>query len=566
MSGHRNRAARLEILADGTVYVLRYLRVSSDEQKDKGLSIPFQDDETTRYMLARSDDGWIEDGRYEDVLSGKRPERIDYQRLLARARELRHQGKRVVVVVFKTDRFGRRLSERIRAWEELKELQIELHAVYEGGKQDRLSHNVRALLSEEEVEGLSERVSAARSYVVSRGWRAVGRAPWGYRWRDATDDERGQGSPRRVLEEHPDEAPHVREMWRRRAIDGDSIHAIGLYLATLPDGARGGRTLDYSMARVMLSSPVYVGRPDRGADDVLARPVGKWPALVDPSIWIAVRERDAQATRQPAQATGRYLLTGLLRCWRCGHRMDGRSFLPKASRKRGTERRRRTYRCISRMRGASGASAACLTEAPLSAIEPLVVERVGRLLDALSQPDTLAQIEAVERDQAERNAADGESRSARIGVETARITRARKLLAAAGEAKLIGELGQDDYAIIRDKQLDDLRAAETAIAELRGRSTASAPAPLSSLIERIPGWAEALETTDDVAAARVALGQLVEMIVPMPVGGKWSRAWKVELIWTPAGAVLRDAVEALEKYPVGAFGKTNTPTGYSLPA
>ena len=67
-----------------TTYVLRYLRVSSDEQADKGLSIPFQDDETTRYVLARAADGWVEDGRYVDVLSGKRDERVDYQRLLAR--------------------------------------------------------------------------------------------------------------------------------------------------------------------------------------------------------------------------------------------------------------------------------------------------------------------------------------------------------------------------------------------------------------------------------------------------------------------------------------------------
>ena len=99
-----------------TTYVLRYLRVSSDEQADKGLSIPFQDDETTRYVLARAADGWVEDGRYVDVLSGKRDERVDYQRLLARARELRKQRQRVVVVVFRCDRFGRRLSERSTRW------------------------------------------------------------------------------------------------------------------------------------------------------------------------------------------------------------------------------------------------------------------------------------------------------------------------------------------------------------------------------------------------------------------------------------------------------------------
>jgi hypothetical protein len=56
------------------------------------------------------------------------------------------------------------------------------------------------------------------------------------------------------------------------------------------------------------------------------------------------------------------------------------------------------------------------------------------------------------------------------------------------------------------------------------------------------------------------------MIVPVKVGGKWSRAWEVEFVWTAEGAALKEAIEALEKYPVGTFGKPNLPTGYSSAA
>jgi DNA invertase Pin-like site-specific DNA recombinase len=560
MSAARNGVAHA---AGATVYVQRYKRVSSDEQKDKGLSLPFQETETTRYVLARANDGWVEDGIYEDVLRGTRNERPGYQALLSRARELRRQGKAVVIVVFRTDRFGRRLSERIRAWEEFKELQIELHSVYEGGKQDRLAHNVRALLSEEEVQALSQRVSAARAYVVERGWRPVGRAPWGYRWRDATGDERGRGAPHRVLELHPDEASYVREAWQRRAEGGLSIHAVGLWMAGLPDAARGGRTLDYATARVMFRAPVYVGRPDIGDVDVLARPRGNWPPLVDDATWTSAVALATRAARQPAQASGRFLLTGLLRCWRCGHRMDGRSFLPKASRERGTGRRRETYRCISRMRGASGGSTPCLAEVPRAAVEALVLERVGGLLDALVQPETVAQIEAVERAQHARAALAGETTASRLGAETARLNRARKLLAAAAEAKLLGELGSVEYAVVRDKQMLDLAAAETAIAEIRGRSLSASPVPLSELLGRVSGWREALGEAGNLAAARSALGGLIEMIVPARGGRRWSRAWDVNVVWTPAGSSLKEAAETLEEYPVGTFGKTNYPTGYS---
>jgi len=555
-SSKRNAVTTLDA---ETVYTLRYKRVSSDEQKDKGLSLPFQEDETTRYMLARADDGWIEDSAYEDVLQGTRNERPGYQALLGRARELRRHGHAVVVVVFRTDRFGRRLSERIRAWEELRELSIELHSVYEGGKQDRLAHNIRALLSEEEVQALSQRVTAARSYVISRGWRPVGRAPWGYRWRTASDDERGRGAPHKVLDVDDTEGAAVREAWRRRA-EGASIHAVGLWMAGLPYAARGGRTLDYAMARQMFSAPVYAGRPDIGDVDVLARPVGNWPQVIDDATWQAAQDTAERATRQPPQASGRFLLTGLLRCWRCGHRMDGRSFLPKASRERGTGKRRQTYRCISRMRGAAGGTTTCLAETPASTVEGLVLDRVGRLLDALNEADTLAQIEAVEHDQAERAAADGESVAAKIGAETARINRARNLLAAAAEAKLVGDLGAIEYAVVRDKQLADLAAAEAALADLRARRTARPPVPLTTLASRATGWRDALRSTDDVAAARSALGALVEMLVPVRDGRKWSRAWDVNLVWTPEGEALKDAVEALEEYRVGEFGKANYQT------
>jgi len=558
VSGARNGLVPLD--GDGIVYVLRYLRVSGKEQKDQGLSIPTQDAETTAYTLAHAAHGWLEDGRFEDVLKGTRDDRVGYQQALARMRELRRQGKRVVVVVFKTDRFGRRMIERMRCWEELQQLGVELHAVYEGGKQERQGHTIRAFLSEEEVMTLRDRVLGYRRFVQQRGWRTPGRAAWGYRWREASDDERARGAPKKVLVPDAAAAAYVAEAWRRRA-GGDSIHAVAVWCAGLPAEARGGRTLDYAQTRAMFRAPVYVGRPDVGDVDVLARPGGNWQPLVDDATWAAVQARAAEHRRMPAQASGRYLLTGLVRCWRCTHRMDGRSFLPKASRLRGTGVRRRTYRCISRMRGAVGPAVACVAEAPADEIERRVLERVRPILTALAAPGVVALLAEYERREHAAAEAAGGSLRGRVGAETARLRRAQQALARAGTAKLLGEIGAIEYAAIRDVNVADIEAATRALAELKvGGERTAAPLPLAAILARVPDLARALERTEDTAAARSALGALVELVVPLPEGGKWGRRWRVEIEPTPLGRALFGAATALEACPVGGLANPNPPT------
>src|SRR5207248_1969347 len=83
----------------------------------------------------------------------------------------------------------------------------------------------------------------------------------------------------------------------------------------------GGRAMCYQSVRRALSSPVYIARfgphPDRNG---LSRPAGRWPALIDDTTWQRVQEGVAKHHHMPRQASGRYLLTGLLRCPQCGAR------------------------------------------------------------------------------------------------------------------------------------------------------------------------------------------------------------------------------------------------------
>src|SRR5215213_100143 len=105
----------------GVTVGLIYSRVSSDEQRTEGLSLPAQLQACRQYA---SEKGWVIGSEYMDVLSGTRDDRVGYQALLAEARQLASQGRNVAVVILRLDRLGRKVLERVRVREELKGLGI----------------------------------------------------------------------------------------------------------------------------------------------------------------------------------------------------------------------------------------------------------------------------------------------------------------------------------------------------------------------------------------------------------------------------------------------------------
>src|SRR4029453_5642686 len=155
---------------------LLYTRVSSEEQARDGVSLDVQLTECRRYAAQH---GWVLGHEFQDVLSGKRDDRPAYQALLADVRRLRADGQCVTVVVFRLDRLGRRILERVRCREELKVLGVPVHSVREGGEVSDLVANILASVAEEETRTLGERVAAAKQHLTGNGWYCPGRAPWG---------------------------------------------------------------------------------------------------------------------------------------------------------------------------------------------------------------------------------------------------------------------------------------------------------------------------------------------------------------------------------------------------
>ena len=114
----------------GLTHALLYTRVSGAEHQKEGLSLEAQICATRDYAAAQ---GWVIAAEYQDILSGARDHRRDYQALLAEARRLHATGSRAAVVVTRLDRLGRHLLEQVRAREELKRLGCDTHAIRRAG-------------------------------------------------------------------------------------------------------------------------------------------------------------------------------------------------------------------------------------------------------------------------------------------------------------------------------------------------------------------------------------------------------------------------------------------------
>ena len=502
---------------------LIYTRVSSEEQAREGVSLDAQLTECRRYAAQH---GWVLGPEFQDVLSGKRDDRPAYQALLAEVRRLRAEGQSVVVVVFRLDRLGRRILERVRCREELKSLGVPVHSVREGGEVSDLVANILASVAEEETRTLGERVSAAKQHFSGNGWYCPGKPPWGYRLRPATSDERAYGAPASILEPDPVTMAWVQEAFFRAAGD-ESIRAVHRWAAALPSQARGDRVLTYQAVRLILASPVYIARMPQGDDDVLTRPIARWLPLIDDATWLRVEERIKSHQHLPRQASQRYLLTGLLRCPICGARMHGRA-------RHGHSR---MYRCSSANLGANVKTRGCLAsalgvaveEAVLAEVLPIIETAVSSLpelrdaLDtawaALRKPATLQdELQERRRQQLVREAEQARSR----------LTKAAVLFAD-------GDIDKPGYELLRDKARVDLDAATEELSRLQVVEPSVMLPPLETVLAAAEGWGAAMRD-GDIAAQREVLAALIERVVPVRIGrGKYG----VEVSWTPLGEGLR---------------------------
>lgn len=304
-----------------------YCRVSKDETGRQTSTARQEAD-----CRARCDTDGIEVAavHVDAGISGyRRVERPAYDALLAGLRA----GEYDTVVVWKLDRLTRQgivaVGKFLELLRQVDGRLISLHDPIDTST--ALGEGILGLLASvarQESENTSLRTRAALSAAANAGRpRRSGRRPFGH--------QRGCDT---IIS---DEAALIREA-AGRLLTGESLRSI-----CLDWNDRGLTTSQHNRwrsqsLRLLLLQPRLVG--DREHNGIVVAE-GCWPAILGRDEWARVRAVLLDPTRVTPSGDDRGLLTGLLRCGRCGHKMHlGWSTNPG----------RRRYQCPAKPEGCNG--------------------------------------------------------------------------------------------------------------------------------------------------------------------------------------------------------------------
>ena len=293
-----------------------YLRVSTEEQAQaRHVSIRAQREACRAYCER---EGFVVLEEIEDSESGLDTERKGYQRLLS-------LGGVDAVVVYHFDRFSRDPAEAIFALRNLERVGVVIRSAT-SDTDDPFVRGLYFLLAEQESRRTSQRVrSALRSLAKQGKW--IGQPPFGYDRIKAPD---GSGV---TLQPNAD-ASWVRRIFSLCINENLSIRSLALQLTSeemIVEGHGPRRTHIYNILR----NTAYIGKVQafKHSGGYFVPVESEWvvadgihPPLVDEATFEAAQEK-LRSRRFNTGNTGNsrrsdgYLLTGLIRCGRCGGRM-----------------------------------------------------------------------------------------------------------------------------------------------------------------------------------------------------------------------------------------------------
>ena len=156
-----------------------YARVSTDDQAEKGYSLPTQLEAMRKYA---TDNGMNVVCELQEDFSGAELERPKLDEL--RSKIERREADAVIVYV--ADRLSRNLIHLLILREEFHRAGIELHSVNRGKSEDtadsRLSENIEGAIAEYEREKIKERTRRGKIAKAKAGkWVGAGFVPYGFR-------------------------------------------------------------------------------------------------------------------------------------------------------------------------------------------------------------------------------------------------------------------------------------------------------------------------------------------------------------------------------------------------
>lgn len=297
-----------------------YARVSTDDQAEKGYSLPTQL-EALRDYAARH--GFTVVCEITDDFSGAKLDRPG----LDQARSMLKAGEADAIVVYSPDRFTRNLAHSLILREELQRVGVELHYCNRGKSEDtaegRMTENIEAVFGDYWREKIMEASKRGRRAKAAAGnWVGEGHPPFGYR-------KVGKGRDSK-LEIDPTESAIVIRIFslylgtRGLAPMGTVKIAERLQAEGVPTTGRGQANKKGwwgATVREIIKRRAYMGEFSYWGKTISLPHL----AIIDSETWDRAQAQSVANTRfAKRNCKHEYLLRGRLTCT-CEGRMSGRT-------------------------------------------------------------------------------------------------------------------------------------------------------------------------------------------------------------------------------------------------
>ena len=297
-----------------------YCRVSTDIQKEKGESIDNQKSRLSEYAKGKHQNIKI----YEDVGSAKDTNRPALTRLIREIKE----GKVKSVSVTKLDRITRSIRDLIDLLELFEDNGVDFKSITQPlDTSTAMGRGFLRLLGEfaqMEREMISERVGEDMRHRAKNGKWNGGVVPYGYRVEN------------KKLYINHEESEVIKKIFNKY-IKLESLRGVTHWLNKNGCKTRNGKTWAATSISRILSNPTYIGKlwynkrsSSKTTGKLKNRPKEEWiksngqhKPIISGKMFNRVQEIIKRQTREPRRKMSNYLLSGLVRCGKCGGGMSG---------------------------------------------------------------------------------------------------------------------------------------------------------------------------------------------------------------------------------------------------
>ncbi len=296
-----------------------YTRISTDEDHQK-FSLGAQKDRLEAYCTSQWGTDWQLHQMYQDQESGTHMKRPGLQAMLldAQAQTFDH------LLVFRVDRLSRKVHELASMVDLLKQHEVHLASITEpfdtANPAGKMMLQMLGVFAEFEHATIVERTKAGMAKKASTGRWVGGNPPYGYTHK-----------PESGLVIRDEEAVLVRKIFKWYVIDREGSSSICRQLNQAGHRRRSGRPWDKRAVIYMLQNPLYVGKlrwrelVHEGIHDPIISEI-----LFDKAQEIMKGRREESPGHQ-FNRNGERLLTGVIKCSKCGSHMIGYSTTKKNS-------------------------------------------------------------------------------------------------------------------------------------------------------------------------------------------------------------------------------------------